>query len=262
MKLLVKFLDSKYELALQAHPTTERAREKFNSDSGKTECWYIVDTRKDTDEPAYVLAGFKEGITRGKFEELFEQEDIEAMIKCCHKIPVQKDEMYFIPGGFAHAIGAGCFILEIQEPSDLIVKVFKNHEFAEGEEAWKELQIGTYIYEGMNYDNNLSKCQVLRKIRYEDENGCEEILIGNEQTSCFGGLRYIVKGTLNVYCDDFCSTNIVISGNGIIRYRGGEMNVKKADEIFLPAALRDLQFINDVDETPLVIIRAVPPSVI
>lgn len=262
LQLLVKFLDAEGQLALQAHPTSQRAREAFGQENGKTECWYILDVRDDASEPPYVLAGFKEGISREKFEALYEKQDIAAMEACCHKIPVKPDEMYLIDSGLVHAVGVGCFIIEIQEPSDLIVKTLKNPDYPQGEAAWKELQMGTYLYDGVSYEENLTRVLVPRKVRNENENGREEIVIGSKQTSRFGGLRYLVTGMFKPYINDFCSINIVVEGSGVLRYKGGEMPVKKADEIFLPAGIEELTFISDSATEPLTIMRAVPPYVI
>ncbi len=38
-----------------------------------------------------------------------------------HRIPVAPGDFVFVDGGVPHAIGAGCFMVELQEPSDLMV---------------------------------------------------------------------------------------------------------------------------------------------
>ena len=117
MPILVKLLDSDERLVIQAHPTREFAKENMNSPVGKAECWYFIDTDKD----ACVYAGFKEGITRDKWIDLFNKQDIEGMLSCLHKFKVNVGDCIFIPGGLPHAIGGGCLMVELQEPSDLMV---------------------------------------------------------------------------------------------------------------------------------------------
>ena len=95
----------------------------FGSDFGKTESWYIIGLREDQEEKPYVLLGFKEGITREIFEELYEKQDIRAMEECCHKIPVSVGDMYLVDAGVPHAVGPGCFLVEVQESSDITVGV-------------------------------------------------------------------------------------------------------------------------------------------
>lgn len=117
MPILVKLLDSDERLVIQAHPTREFAKKYMDSPVGKTECWFFIDTDKD----AHVYAGFKEGITREKWQKLFEDGDAEGMLDCLHRFNVSVGDCIFIPGGLPHAIGGGCLMVELQEPSDLMV---------------------------------------------------------------------------------------------------------------------------------------------
>ena len=117
MPFLVKLLDSAERLVIQAHPTVDFAKKAFNSEFGKTECWYFI----DCDEDACVYIGFKPGITREKWELLFHAQDSEGMLELLHKINVKKGDVVFVDGGVPHAIGGGSLILELQEPTDLMV---------------------------------------------------------------------------------------------------------------------------------------------
>ncbi len=115
--LLVKLLDSAERLVIQAHPTVPFAKQFLNSDFGKTECWYFLDCEED----ACVYIGFREGISRKEWEDAFYTGDSEKMLSLLHKLPVKKGDFVFVDGGVPHAIGRGCFMVELQEPSDLMV---------------------------------------------------------------------------------------------------------------------------------------------
>jgi mannose-6-phosphate isomerase len=115
MSLLLKLLDSCERLVIQAHPTVAFAKEHFNSDYGKTECWYILN------DGGEVYIGFKEGITKEYWRSLFESQDTEKMLDCLHKFEVKKGDFIFVKGGVPHAIGKNCFLAELQEPTDLMV---------------------------------------------------------------------------------------------------------------------------------------------
>lgn len=117
MSILVKLLDSAERLVVQCHPTIEFAKKAFNSNFGKTECWYMLDTEED----AYIYLGFKKGITREKWAQLYEEQNIDGMLDCLNRFSVQKGDLWFVDGGVPHAIGVGCFMIELQEPSDLMV---------------------------------------------------------------------------------------------------------------------------------------------
>ena len=116
LRCLVKLLDAAERLVIQVHPTREFAAEYFHSEYGKTECWYFL----DCDEDACVYIGFKEGITAERWREVFDCQDIDTMLGMLHRIPVKKGDCVFVDGGVPHAIGKGCFMVEIQEPTDLM----------------------------------------------------------------------------------------------------------------------------------------------
>lgn len=115
--ILVKLLDSAERLVIQCHPTVEFARKYFNSPFGKTECWFFLETQKD----ACVYLGFQDGVTKEKWKACFDKQDVDGMLACLHRFPVQKGDLWFVDGGVPHAIGAGCLMIELQEPSDLMV---------------------------------------------------------------------------------------------------------------------------------------------
>ena len=116
LPILVKLLDSDERLVIQAHPTVPCAKRLFNSPVGKTECWYFL---PGTAPDACVYLGFKPGITRAKWEAAFEAQD--GLLDMLHRIPVKAGDFVFVDGGMPHAIGGGCFMIELQEPSDLMV---------------------------------------------------------------------------------------------------------------------------------------------
>ena len=115
MSILFKLLDANERLVIQVHPTVEFAKKYFNSPYGKTECWYILNNG------GYVYLGFKPGITKEYMKELFIKQDVEAMLSCMHRFDVKKGDFIFVAGGVPHAIGKGCFLAELQEPTDLMV---------------------------------------------------------------------------------------------------------------------------------------------
>lgn len=116
LPILVKMLDADERLVIQAHPTVPFARERMNSPVGKTECWYFL---PGTTPEACVYLGFREGITREAWRDAFARQ--EGLLDWLHRIPVRAGDFVFVSGGVPHAIGGGCFMLELQEPSDLMV---------------------------------------------------------------------------------------------------------------------------------------------
>lgn len=260
--LLVKLLDAKDQLGLQTHPTREYAKKHFNSDFGKAESWYIIDVRKDQLEQPYVLLGFKEGITRQIFEELYEKQDIRAMEEWCHKIPVSPGDMFFVDAGVPHAVGPGCFMVEVQESSDITVGVRKR-KFSSVEEEleYKERLLGCYHYDGASFEENLNKYKIPRKVLRKEAGGTETLLLGNEQTPYFSVTEVEVTDEFPFRDTGTFSIVIVLEGEGEMIFDGGRMNIRKSSEIFLPAGVKNLVWANR-GSTPLKLVRSFPPDVL
>ena len=167
LPILVKLLDSDERLVVQAHPTVPFAREFMNSPVGKTECWYFL---PGTTEEASVYLGFKPGITKECWRKAVENccqaeaTSSEELLSLLHRVPVKAGDFVFVDGGVPHAIGGGCFMIELQEPSDLMV-VAERWTPSGREIPEKKLHCGlgwekmfeVYEYRGYEYDELCEK---------------------------------------------------------------------------------------------------------
>jgi mannose-6-phosphate isomerase len=252
--MLIKFLDAKEQYLLQCHPTREMAKKMWNSNFGKEESWYVIGTRDDTPEPAYVILGFKEGITREKFEELYRKEDIQSLENLCHKIPVQTGDVFFLGGGLVHALGQGCFVIEVQEPSDITAVPVTNEkrakmqkrEILEDNASYDRKMLGSFIYEGCSYEENLRRWKIPHKTIREGTWGKEYILVGPDQTTYFSFTLMDVKGNTEVPGTGFPRVAIVLEGSGKFTFIDGVMELRKGDEIFLPWNIQGLRLEGDI----------------
>lgn len=117
--VLLKLLDSGERLHVQAHPDDRFVRERFGSPHGKTECWYVLATRE---KDASVLLGFQRPPSPQEWERMILDQDLAGMQHCFDRIPVKPGDCLVVPAGVPHAIGAGVFLLELQQPSDWVVR--------------------------------------------------------------------------------------------------------------------------------------------
>jgi mannose-6-phosphate isomerase len=113
--LLLKLLDARDRLSVQAHPPEHRAGELGGEP--KTECWYFL----EAGEQASIFAGLRKGVTRREFEQALDRGALEEML---HKVSVRAGESIFIPSGRLHAIGEELVIVEVQQNSDTTYRVF------------------------------------------------------------------------------------------------------------------------------------------
>ena len=117
LPVLVKLIDAKRDLSVQVHPSDEYAREHENGQNGKTEMWYVMDAEPDS----RIAYGLHHTIGKDFFLNAIEAGTVEKYLQM---VPVRKNDLFFIPPGTIHAIGAGCLIAEIQQNSNLTYRLF------------------------------------------------------------------------------------------------------------------------------------------
>jgi len=267
--LLVKMLDSSERLTIQVHPTQIKAKDLFNSKFGKTEAWYILDTRKIEDETPYILLGFKPEITKTKWKNLFKKQDIKGMINSLNKINVKPGEVYLVESGVPHAIGPGCFLIEIQEPTDYTIRVEKttpsNKKISDElchQGIGFEKMFDCFEYHGYN------KTQIIKKWRKNKLNNInikeniETVLIDYEDTPHFKMKLYDIFDTYKLYNKkEQFSILTIISGKGKILWNDQVINLKRGESFFLPAKINDIKIINKSDKNSISLLRCYPPSI-
>ncbi len=117
LPVLVKLIDAKENLSVQVHPTDEYAFLHEAGQHGKTEMWYVLDAKKD----AQLVYGFAMDVTAEQVRESVADGTVEKYLQ---KIPVKRDDVFFIPSGTVHAIGRGVLLAEIQQSSNLTYRLF------------------------------------------------------------------------------------------------------------------------------------------
>ncbi len=239
-QFLLKLLDSAIRLPLQCHPTIEFAKKHFNSNSGKTETYYILDIREGVNHP-YIYLGFQHPPSDLKeFKNTIEEQKIEKLLSYFEKIPVKIGDLIFVPGGFPHAIGEGILLVEIMEPTDFCTRIeFKIGDFVipvESRFMKKEIDFALrmFNYQETSIENIKSSFFIKPKelVSYNDESK-EYVLIDENVTHCFRVKKLIVKGKISKAEDSFF-IGIVIKGKGLIRDNKEQFSVKYGDKFFVP----------------------------
>ena len=120
--LLVKFIDSRQDLSVQVHPDDQLAQQRHQC-PGKTEMWYVI----KADVGAKIYSGLKQSITPDDYERLAKVEPINGHSPMQDVIATHEShqgDLFFLPAGRLHAIGAGNFLTEIQQTSDITYRVY------------------------------------------------------------------------------------------------------------------------------------------
>ena len=114
--LLVKVIQADDVLSVQVHPNDEQAA-RYGLAHGKTECWYVL----QANEGARLVCGLKckctpsqikQAIAGGTLEELLSWQEVSA------------GDFVYIPAGTVHAIGGGMRLLEVQQSSDVTLRLY------------------------------------------------------------------------------------------------------------------------------------------
>lgn len=241
--MLMKLIDAAERLSVQVHPTREDAMRLFNSAFGKTECWHILGGRDIDGQPPCIYFGFKEDVTRKKWAQLFYDQDIPGMLDCLHKINVQSGETYLIRGGVPHAIGAGCFLAEIQEPTDLTLRVERTSptgaplpDMSCHQGVGFEKMLDCFSYDGCDLEEAKKRWLIPQKILEENADQFKKIsLLSFDDTPFFRLGKWEIEGCMDVAASAHYHGFYVLEGKGKIRFGEKEEMLFPGVQYFVPA---------------------------
>ena len=113
---LIKLIDAKKALSIQVHPDDSFALSR-EGQYGKTEMWIVL----EREEGAFLYFGFQKDYTEEEIRRAIEEENFPSLL--C-KVLVEPGDVFFIPAGTVHAIGAGILLAEVQQNSNLTYRVY------------------------------------------------------------------------------------------------------------------------------------------
>ena len=223
--LLVKIIDAKGDLSVQVHPDDTLAKARHNS-YGKTEMWYII----DAEEGAPIYAGLSKQITPEEYEKLVADNAIMDVIA---RHDSHAGDLFFLPAGRIHAIGAGNLLAEIQQTSDITYRVYDfdrrdangNPRELHTEQAKDAIDYTVYPEYKSEYDRNGKSATPLVKCQYFDVK------------------REIIDGvsTIDASTDSFMIIMCLDGEATITDNLGGVTHVKKGESILVPAVITSMK---------------------
>lgn len=229
LPILIKLIDANKDLSIQVHPSDDYAKEYEHGALGKTEMWYVLDAEKD----ASLVYGFASDISKEQLLKSLENGTIEKYLQ---KVPVHKDDVFFIEPGTVHALGAGALVVEIQENSNI---TYRLHDYNRIDKNGKkrELHIDKAT-EVLNLSSSASPRQPMRVLRYRKgyatELLCrckyfqvERMMMNTERHREMADLQTGSNSFEVLLCTEGCGTLFAESGEFIHFFRG--------DCIFVPA---------------------------
>jgi mannose-6-phosphate isomerase len=259
--ILVKLLDSAIRLPAQAHPTKEFARAHFDSPHGKTEMWLVLGTRPG----ACLYYGLRQGVGREELRRASRasEQDREALPRLLNRVPARKGDVYLIPAGVAHAIGAGCLILEVQEPTDFTIQPeawcgdyrLSSYEMTLG--LGEEAALDCFDYTNLVGRRALASGRKRPRVRIRARGLRVEALIDSSDTPDFDVNRFRLSRARTAL-QRAPAVHVITGGTGSIRLGTYERALRRGDYFFLPAAARGAEL---ATEERLEVVECLPPEV-
>ena len=229
LPILIKLIDAKRDLSVQVHPDDDYAREHENGSLGKTEMWYVLDATKD----ASLIYGFHHDMDPETLRRSLEAGTVEKYLQ---KVPIRKNDVFYIEAGMVHAIGAGALIAEIQESSNLTYRMYDYNRTDKNGKP-RELHIEKAL-EVANLKGSASPRQPMRVLKYRP--GCasellcrckyfqvERLIVNTEVCRKMVDMQTGPNSFEVLLCTDGCGVLFGTDGEALNFFRG--------DCIFLPA---------------------------
>lgn len=115
--ILTKIIDAHEALSVQVHPDDAYARRVEGQRNGKTECWYVLAAAPQ----AQLVLGWAADTSREEYERRVKDGSLAQLLR---RVPVRAGDVFYLPAGTLHAIGAGIVVFETQQASDLTYRIF------------------------------------------------------------------------------------------------------------------------------------------
>lgn len=208
--LLIKLIDAKRDLSVQVHPDDAAARAQ-GRDSGKAEAWIVLSAEPD----AGILFGFQRKVTPDEVRAAIQNGSLPELLR---RVPVKAGDVFFLPPGTVHALGAGITVCEIQQNADITYRL--------------------YDYGRLDRDGKPRALHVEEALAVADLKAAPDEVATKLPIDCpwFRICRYDVDGTSEqrISPDSFHAL-VAVEGNGRLIMRHEMIDFQKGDCLFIPA---------------------------
>jgi len=224
--LLIKFIDASDFLSIQVHPDDAMAKERHKS-FGKTEMWYILESDKGE-----LIAGFNREMDKRQYLEQFRKGSLKEIM---NREEVAPGDIYFMPAGRVHAIGAGVLLAEIQQSSDVTYRIY---DWDRVDDAGNPRELHTDLaLDAIDFRFHKEYKTRYQPIRNSTVNAVDSPFF----TTSVINLDKPVEKDYNLI-DSFV-IYLCLEGEAGISYPGGVEPITKGETILIPADLKNLVII-------------------
>lgn len=256
---IAKLLDPDMRLQLQAHPSSEFARARMGKPFGKLEVYYVLSV--GAAEAGYIWLGFQRPPSREEWKSMLEGQDLAGMSACFDRIAVRPGEVWLVPGGLPHAIGEGVLLVEIMEPSDLVVRCEFERDGVvvppEGRYMGRDLDfcLDVFDYGAYSVDDVRRRFCLEPRLIAAAGDWRLDSLVDSAATDCFE-VRRLRLGSDTLYpMDGRCALIALTKGAAIVHSEGNCIGMRQSDSCFVAAATWEVEVKPLTDEVELLIVH-------
>lgn len=212
---------------------------------GKTEMWYVVSETGG----ASLRIGFDRRVDAETYAAAVADHTICDLLR---DHPIAAGDVFFLPAGRVHSIGAGAFIAEIQQTSDLTYRIY---DYDRPGPDGKPRELHTELAkEAIDYTVPDDYRTHYERIRNKD----------TKLVACPYFTTHLCDATFSVLCDysalDSFVVLIFVAGAGeLVDSEGNRVAVRQGETVLIPASTRQvtllpghggLRFLSSYIETP------------
>ncbi len=115
--IMLKYIDASETLSVQLHPRADIIASLPGEPAPKNEAWYIISAAPG----AAIYLGLKDVTGQEHLAKLIKNQ---KLINHLNRVEVHPGELYYVPAGTVHAIGAGILLAEVQQCSDTTYRLY------------------------------------------------------------------------------------------------------------------------------------------
>ncbi len=220
LPILIKLLDARQDLSVQVHPDDSYAG-LSPGESGKTEMWYVLEANPG----AEIVYGLQEGAAQHTLAGALGTGQVREWLR---RVPVSAGDVFYVPAGTIHALGAGMVVAEVQQSSDTTYRLYDYDRLGldgRPRELHLEHALRVTRYESPrkalrvqlapnNHWNSLVRCPFF----HVDRAQCDGLLLQRTNNVSFDAL-------------------LVCNGQGAITWNGGRAEISAGQAVLVPANL-------------------------
>jgi len=232
--VLFKLLDAGQRLPVHVHPDRRFAAAHLDCPYGKTEAWFVLDASED----AAVYLGWRDAVDPDELARRRDAQDGAWMLERMHRIDVTQGDGIVVPAGTVHAIGAGVFVAEVQEPTDLSIVLEWSVTTSGREDSHLGLGFDTVMpavsHERLDTDHLASlRTHVDPATRADTPQSC----LAPEADPFFRLHLATPTGRSTVRVEAGFAAAIVLHGRGTLEWETSSIDIGPGDALAVPASL-------------------------